>query len=81
MRTIIPLITIGLVLSACSSSTSSIQVGQSNSQDSSSGIQVELVDSSTLDWDDRSIFKKGLVESEQSILDELPGALIHHIYL
>ena len=30
-------------------------------------------------WDDRSIFKNGLVASEQSVLDDLPGASIYHI--
>jgi hypothetical protein len=30
-------------------------------------------------WEDRSIFKDGLVTSEQSILNELPGASIYHI--
>ncbi|HKJ39708.1 MAG TPA: M1 family metallopeptidase [Anaerolineales bacterium] len=31
------------------------------------------------DWDDRSIFKGGLVESEQHILDELSGASVYRI--
>ena len=30
-------------------------------------------------WEDRSTFKNGLVESQQSILDELDGASIYHI--
>ncbi|MBI5840881.1 MAG: M1 family metallopeptidase [Chloroflexi bacterium] len=30
-------------------------------------------------WDDRSIFKGGLVPSAQPILDELPGASVYHI--
>lgn len=30
-------------------------------------------------WDDRSIFKEGLVASEQSVLDALEGASIYHI--
>jgi aminopeptidase N len=30
-------------------------------------------------WDDRSIFKNGLVESEQSVLTELSGSSIYHI--
>ena len=30
-------------------------------------------------WDDRSIFKNGLVASEQSVLNELRGASIYHI--
>ena len=32
-------------------------------------------------WEDRSIFKAGLVGSEQSVLDELEGASIYHIEL
>ncbi|HSG42583.1 MAG TPA: M1 family metallopeptidase [Anaerolineales bacterium] len=31
------------------------------------------------DWDDRSIFKNGLVESQQYILNELDGASVYHI--
>lgn len=31
------------------------------------------------DWDDRSIFKTGLVESQQSVLSELEGASVYHI--
>ncbi|HET9906490.1 MAG TPA: M1 family metallopeptidase [Anaerolineales bacterium] len=30
-------------------------------------------------WEDRSIFKEGLVKSQQSVLDELDGASIYHI--
>src|SRR6186713_3035355 len=30
-------------------------------------------------WADRSIFKSGLVETEQSILNELDGASVYHI--
>lgn len=30
-------------------------------------------------WQDRSIFKSGLVPSEQSVLDELPSASVYHI--
>jgi hypothetical protein len=33
----------------------------------------------TTPWEDRSIFKSGLVESQQSILDELGGASVYHI--
>lgn len=32
-------------------------------------------------WEDRSIFKNGLIASEQSTLDELPGASVYHIEL
>jgi hypothetical protein len=30
-------------------------------------------------WEDRSVFKSGLVESQHSILDELDGASVYHI--
>ena len=36
-------------------------------------------DPMTIPWDDRSIFKNGLVASEQSVLNELQGASIYHI--
>jgi hypothetical protein len=32
-------------------------------------------------WEDRSIFRSGLIESEQSVLDELEGASVYHIDL
>lgn len=35
----------------------------------------------TAPWDDRSIFKAGLVPSAQSVLDELDGASVYHIVL
>jgi hypothetical protein len=30
-------------------------------------------------WEDRSLFKGGLVTSQQSVLDELPGASVYHL--
>lgn len=36
-------------------------------------------DPMTTPWDDRSLFKSGLVASEQSVLDELQGASVYHI--
>ncbi len=33
----------------------------------------------TTPWDDRSIFKNGLVESQHPVLDELDGASVYHI--
>ena len=32
-------------------------------------------------WDDREIFRQGLVEAEQPVLDQLPGATVYHIDL
>jgi hypothetical protein len=32
-------------------------------------------------WDDRSVFKAGLIAAEQGVLDELPGASEYHIDL
>ncbi len=34
-----------------------------------------------VDWDDRSLFREGLVEAEQGVLDDLPGASVYHINL
>lgn len=31
------------------------------------------------DWDDREPFRDGLIESEQAILDDLPGASVYHL--
>jgi hypothetical protein len=36
-------------------------------------------DSVDTDWEDRSVFKSGLVSSEQSVLNELPNASIYHL--
>jgi len=30
-------------------------------------------------WDDRAIFREGLIEAEQEVLDRLPGASVYHI--
>jgi aminopeptidase N len=32
-------------------------------------------------WDDRAIFREGLIDAEQPVLDELPGATVYHIDL
>ncbi len=32
-------------------------------------------------WDDRAIFREGLIEAEQSVLDQLPGATVYHVDL
>jgi aminopeptidase N len=32
-------------------------------------------------WDDRAIFRKGLTEAEQVVLDRLPGATVYHMDL
>ena len=32
-------------------------------------------------WDDRAIFRQGLIEAEQEVLDRLPGASVYHIDL
>ncbi|MBL7064155.1 MAG: hypothetical protein ISS49_08120, partial [Anaerolineae bacterium] len=32
-------------------------------------------------WDDRAIFREGLIETEQEALDRLPGATVYHIDL
>lgn len=30
-------------------------------------------------WDDRAIFREGLIDAEQEVLDRLPGASVYHI--
>jgi hypothetical protein len=32
-------------------------------------------------WDDRTVFREGLISTEQGVLDELPGATVYHIDL
>ena len=32
-------------------------------------------------WDDRTVFREGLIEAEQPVLDQLPGATVYHIDL
>jgi len=34
-----------------------------------------------ISWDDRSVFRDGLVKSEQDVFDRMPGASIYHINL
>jgi aminopeptidase N len=33
------------------------------------------------DWDERDVFRAGLVSAEQAVLDQLPGATVYHIEL
>jgi hypothetical protein len=42
---------------------------------------VPVRDPFSIPWEDRSIFKSGLVESQQAILEELDGASVYHIDL
>ena len=32
-------------------------------------------------WDNRAVFRKGLIGAEQAVLDQLPGASVYHIDL
>jgi aminopeptidase N len=32
-------------------------------------------------WDDRAIFREGLIDAEQAVLDDLPGATVYHMDL
>jgi len=34
-----------------------------------------------VEWDDRAVFRAGLIGSEQAVLDNLPGATVYHIDL
>jgi hypothetical protein len=34
-----------------------------------------------VDWDDRAVFRDGLIDGEQSVLDDLPGATVYHLDL
>jgi aminopeptidase N len=60
---------LSLLLVSCSSSQSTV---------TSSPTEV-LPDPLNTPWEDRSIFKDGLVTSQQSVLNDLPGASIYHI--
>lgn len=40
-----------------------------------------VIEPTAVNWDDRSIFKGGLVESQQALLDDFDGASIYHIDL
>ena len=42
---------------------------------------VTVPDPFNIPWDDRSVFKSGLVESAQPVLDDLEGASVYHIQL
>ncbi len=63
------LLSLGLLLASCTSPTP---------KPDSPTITPEP-DPMTIPWDDRSIFKNGLVSSEQSVLNELAGASVYHI--
>jgi len=34
-----------------------------------------------VDWADRTVFRDGLIDAEQTVLDDLPGATVYHIEL
>ena len=71
MKKPLTILLISLLLSGCSSifqSSTSTDVG-------------ENIDYLATDWEDRSLFQSGLIESQQSVLDELPGVPIYHINL
>jgi hypothetical protein len=36
---------------------------------------------SEIDWDDRELFREGLIEAERQVLDQLPGATVYHMDL
>lgn len=63
------LLTITILLSSCSSLFSSTTNTESE----------EKIDYLATSWEDRSVFQGGLVESQQGVLDELPGAPIYHM--
>ena len=44
-----------------------------------SACEPSITDPSLVDWDDREVFRRGLVRGERSALDDLPGASIYHI--
>jgi hypothetical protein len=35
----------------------------------------------SVDWDDRTVFRDGLIAAEQAVLGELPGATVYHLEL
>jgi peptidase M1-like protein len=65
-RIFAPLLCLSLVLVSCSSPSQTETPTPDN-------------DPMNTPWADRSIYKSGLVESEQSVLEELNGASVYHI--
>ena len=70
-----------LALAACSAST---PIGPEETTPSSSWTPLPTRSASTrsdIDWDDRAVFRQGLIRSEEAVLDNLPGATVYHIDL
>ena len=74
------IISLFILLCACSPLPSSPKISESEGE-TSSDLSDNAVEISTLDWNDRSIFTEGLIKSQQEVLDELPNAPIYHINL
>ncbi len=60
------LLSLGLILASCTFPTPT-------------ATPIPVTDPLQMPWDDRSLFKSGLVESQQSTLGELKGASVYHI--
>lgn len=65
------ILSLGLVLASCTSP-------QQTATPSPAPLP-ETADPFATPWEDLSIFKNGLVESEQAVLDQLKGASVYHI--
>jgi hypothetical protein len=69
-RLFVSFVILSFVLTSCS-------VAQTTATSTPAPIPIpDLFDTA---WEDRSVFKSGLVASEQSILNELPNASVYHI--
>ena len=68
-------LSISLLLASCTSSTPT----PDSPTETPSPTATPAPDPMQTPWDDRSIFKNGLVASEQHILNELNGASVYHI--
>lgn len=72
------LVSIMILLSACAKpATSTPEV--TTTQPAQNPLSIPTMSEVPVSWTDRSIFRSGLVSSQQTILDQLPGATVYHI--
>ena len=70
------LLLLALFLAACGVPGSPMPVGIPDTAPVATRVTAHPFD---VAWDDREIFRAGLVEAEQPVLDQLPGATVYHI--
>ena len=79
-KIIVSVFSLALLLTSCTSATPGT-TSPSNTSVPSITSTPSNIDPTSSPWEDRSIFKNGLMQSQQSILNGLKGASVYHLEL